>query len=128
MLSSIVTFKPNKVFIWRKIGNILFFVIFFVFLFLSLRIKTPLEILMLCPFSINCHMLNKFQKKKPGTKNIFSIVTLVLSLEHILTLPFCMIKTLDLFPKLTSPLTYSSNSENKFCLPHMWLLHLILRY
>ena len=76
---------------------------------------------MICQFSINCPILNKFQKRS-RTKNTSAIVISVPSLEHILTLPLPMIKTLDLFPKLTSHRIDSSNCENNSFFPHMWLL------
>ena len=53
LLSSTIVFKLNKVSALRNIGNILFFIICtfaIIFLFLSLRVQTPLEILMICPF------------------------------------------------------------------------------
>ena len=94
LLSSIVAFKLNKVYAWRNIGNILFFVIYIfsiIFLFLSLMVQTPLEILMIWHFFVNCHILNKFRKRS-GTKVTLVIVTSVPSLECILTLSLPILK------------------------------------
>ena len=73
---------------------------------------------MICHVSVNCPILNKFPKRL-GTKNTFTIVTSIPTLEHILTLPLSMIETLDLFPKLTSSQTDSFNCENNSFLSHM---------
>ena len=73
---------------------------------------------MICHVSVNCPILNKFPKRL-GTKNTFTIVTSIPTLEHILTLPLPMIKTLDLFPRLTLPQIDSSKCENNSFLPLM---------